>query len=209
MVLNSNGLLLPVFKIKDKFLLCLSLCIPSSPQERQFLNMCRYSTQSVTIVLKSHLTCKAIANTIWISCSFKYKVCFMKHLFLFSQFYYFYYPLAQRSGHWLKIWKTFSSLLCLNGFKLLLLNPNSVAIWIECTSVHLAKGVEEEKGQLWPRNQSFPWMRQEVVSHLMLQWVWGRTNRLGMVWKTANWKAITSTWEKSTWIPLSAAEILF
>lgn len=51
----------------------------------------------------------------------------------------------------------------------------------------------------------------EVRCHFLphAQQVWGRINRQGMVWKTVNWKVITSTWEKTNWILHHTVEILF
>lgn len=71
---------------------------------------------------------------------------------------------------------------------------------IFCCNLHLVKRVEGENGKLWPRIQSSPWMRWDAISYLTPQWVWSRINGQGMVWNSANWKAITSTGEKSSWI---------
>lgn len=119
----------------------------------------------------------------------------------FYNFAIFYYPLGQCFRYSVKIQKTFSSVPCLNWFQLLLLNPSC--------NLHLVKRVKGEIGKLWPRIQSLHWMRWDAISYLKPQWVWGRINGKGMMWKTANWKAITTTWEKSSWILHHAAEILF
>lgn len=80
---------------------------------------------------------------------------------------------------------------------------------IFCHNSHLVKRVETEKGKLWPRIQSLPWMKLDVISYLTPQCIRGRINRQDMAWKTAHWKANTSTWERRRWILHYAAEILF